>query len=290
MGKNCLVKRYKAVTNNPNLPILEVMQQFTLDAIAASGNASLTDDQKWALNHFFYQLGKFDESGLWSKFTFIMLPILASQVDHACIDYIDNTNRKAAGIQYASLVNKGIAMSANSYYAEKTIGAASNTDFSIFMAVSQATNQDSALINVTGTDAYYSGVELYLWQNIISQTVVKPQSFGFSGGGADSPFTYANNLKPSVIKAFSVSSWDGSSKSGIHGAIVEDGKVKLGNISIQPAKYVAFSVESGAKVFVKGSASSDPMQMVICGKGMTEAELVRVTNAVNDLRNALYTE
>ena len=32
------------------------MQQYTLDDIAASGNNSVTDNQKWALNELFYAL------------------------------------------------------------------------------------------------------------------------------------------------------------------------------------------------------------------------------------------
>lgn len=41
--ENCLVKKYKSVVNNPSLPVLETMQQFTLDAITRGGGMVLTD-------------------------------------------------------------------------------------------------------------------------------------------------------------------------------------------------------------------------------------------------------
>lgn len=76
---NCLVTRLKAVVNNPNLPILETMQQVTLDAIAASGNTNMTDAQKSALNHFFYQIGAVSNSALWQKIGGIFLPMICAK-------------------------------------------------------------------------------------------------------------------------------------------------------------------------------------------------------------------
>lgn len=90
MSNNCLVKKYKASVNNPNLPILETMQQFTLDAIAAGGNKSMTDAQKWALNHFFYQIGAIDNNGIWSKAGFVILPIIGANKNYHPYDYKNN--------------------------------------------------------------------------------------------------------------------------------------------------------------------------------------------------------
>lgn len=83
----CLITKLKAEVDNPNLPILETIQQITLDAIAASGNTSMTDAQKYALNHFFYQLGAVDNSALWSKIDGIILPFLANDAAHSIVDY-----------------------------------------------------------------------------------------------------------------------------------------------------------------------------------------------------------
>ena len=76
----CLVKTYNVVVNNPDLPILETMQQFTLNAIAASGNLSMTDEQKWALNRFFYKI-EFEkpDSNVCQQIVHSMMPDLTEE-------------------------------------------------------------------------------------------------------------------------------------------------------------------------------------------------------------------
>lgn len=88
MNNNCLVTRLKAVVNDDSLPVIESMHQFTLDAIAASGNNSMTDAQKWALNHFFYQIGAISNSGIYSKLQILGLPFIGTSMNTALHNYI----------------------------------------------------------------------------------------------------------------------------------------------------------------------------------------------------------
>lgn len=113
---NCLVTKLKAVVNNPNLPLLETMQQFTLDAIAASGNSNMTDAQKLALNHFFYEIGAINQDGVWNKINMLMIPMLATPTagytTNLVHDYKYNstliaTNSKITG------VNGGLSVTVN---------------------------------------------------------------------------------------------------------------------------------------------------------------------------------
>lgn len=90
MNNNCLVTRLKAVVNDDTLPVIETMQQFTLDAIAAGGNKSMTDAQKSALNHFFYQIGAISNSGIWSKVGSAILPIIGANKNYYPYDYKNN--------------------------------------------------------------------------------------------------------------------------------------------------------------------------------------------------------
>lgn len=85
--ENCLVTRLKAVVNNDSLPVLETMQQFTLDAIARSGNNTLTDEQKIALNHFFYQIGAVSNNELWQSVDTLLLPIIGANKEGVRQDY-----------------------------------------------------------------------------------------------------------------------------------------------------------------------------------------------------------
>lgn len=86
--KKCLVTRLKATVNDDSLPVIETMQQFTLDAIAASGNNNMTDAQKWALNHFFYSIGAISNSGIYSKLQVLGLPFIGTSMDTALHNYI----------------------------------------------------------------------------------------------------------------------------------------------------------------------------------------------------------
>ena len=90
MNNKCLVTRLKAVFDDDSLPVIEKMQQFTLDAIAAGGNKSMTDAQKLALNHFFYQIGAIDNRGIWSKAGFVILPIIGANKNYHPYDYKNN--------------------------------------------------------------------------------------------------------------------------------------------------------------------------------------------------------
>lgn len=96
--ENCLVTRLKAVVNNDSLPVLETMQQFTLDAIARSGNNTLTDEQKNALNHFFYQIGAVSNNELWQSIDNLFIPIIGANKEGVRQDYrttgayINNSN------------------------------------------------------------------------------------------------------------------------------------------------------------------------------------------------------
>lgn len=107
---NCLVTKLKVSVNNPNLPVLEKMQQFTLDAITASGNTSMTDAQKWALNHFFYEIGAIADNTLWNKVKCLLIPMICGDnVSTAFTDYVSNTVHAATpGDPDNAFTNHGI--------------------------------------------------------------------------------------------------------------------------------------------------------------------------------------
>lgn len=95
---NCLVTRLKATVNNAELPILETMQQFTLDAIAKGGGMVLSDNQKWGLNHFFYQIGAISNRGLWPKIRSIYIPLIGVGRTGVSKDYKDDSTLSSSSI------------------------------------------------------------------------------------------------------------------------------------------------------------------------------------------------
>lgn len=88
--ENCLVTKLRAVINNPDLPVIETIQQFTLDAIAASQNSSMSDAQKAALNHFFYQIGAIDNNGIFAKLELLLLSFIGGTKEGALVDFAKN--------------------------------------------------------------------------------------------------------------------------------------------------------------------------------------------------------
>lgn len=110
----CLVKTYNVVVNNPDLPILETMQQFTLNAIAASGNSSMTDAQKWALNRFFHQIGAIGNSETWQKVKCLIIPMICG--DNKATVYTDYTTNTVHASSYSGddgFVNHGFRKQEN---------------------------------------------------------------------------------------------------------------------------------------------------------------------------------
>lgn len=108
--ENCFVTKLKASADNPDLPILETMQQFTLNAIAKSGNVSMTDEQKWALNHFFYQVGAVGNTGIWNKIRTIFIPIIGATKNNIVLDY--KNDGVSMNSSSKSMVNQGGALEA----------------------------------------------------------------------------------------------------------------------------------------------------------------------------------
>lgn len=94
----CLVKTLNVVVNNPDLPVLETMQQFTLNAIAASGNSSMTDAQKWALNRFFHQIGAISNNETWQKVKCLIIPMICG--DNKATVYTDYTTNTVHASSY----------------------------------------------------------------------------------------------------------------------------------------------------------------------------------------------
>lgn len=88
---NCLITKLDAIVNDDTLPVLETMQQFTLDAITASGNETMADAQKASLNHFFYQIGAIDNNALWAKIKLLLLPMVCNKnIAKSLINYTTN--------------------------------------------------------------------------------------------------------------------------------------------------------------------------------------------------------
>lgn len=259
---NCLVTKLKAVVNNPNLPVLDTMQQFTLDAIAASGNASMTDDQKWALNRFFYQIGAIDNSTLWQKIQGVYLPVICGDnVATAMTDYVNNT----------------------------VIAAPSDSSFS-----------NHGLIGDTAEGRNYNGSNLNMsFIGVYTKDDLPNQSgniFGVRNTAKGGICGYSSLQAGGFgISAQVVSARFGNETAGATGAIVltRTTDVLFGvNVSGVYTKQVlerTFTEETLTEKMVCWGYSYSPIAVYVAGAGMTEDEAKTVMDAAIALKNA-FTE
>lgn len=83
--------------NIGQVEIERTLNAYTLAAIEASGNAGLTDSQKFALDDLFLAMGVDGSNNVMSKMRKVYLPIIAGAVNKALVNYADNsfTNDKS---------------------------------------------------------------------------------------------------------------------------------------------------------------------------------------------------
>lgn len=97
-----------SANNLGQVEITTELDAFTKAAIVASGNTSMTDVQKSALNTFFKKLGAFGATGVWSKIHYAWMPIIGGSLDKAFLNYKSNEVNVVPKSEYWSLVDGGI--------------------------------------------------------------------------------------------------------------------------------------------------------------------------------------
>lgn len=97
-----------SANNLGQVEITTELDDFTKAAIVASGNTSMTDVQKSALNTFFKKLGAFGAIGVWSKIHYAWMPIIGGSLDKAFLNYKSNEVNVVPKSEYWSLVDGGI--------------------------------------------------------------------------------------------------------------------------------------------------------------------------------------
>lgn len=262
---NCLITKLKAVVNNPNLPILETMQQFTLDAIAASGNSDMTDVQKGALNHFFYQLGKFDNGAIWNKIVGLAMPVICGDnIATAFTNYKDLT--VIAGDSRDSFSDHGYV--SGGYKTEYGSFSGSSYDLSVVVSIINKTGGGN--FSLSKSAGVYSG-------STPSSLIIKSTSSNFSVNLQNLIDVYGNTPKSTVDVAGSI-----SNQSGVVNRALDNGQILVGT---QSGERQAETQYSNASMYINGSALA-PICISITAKAFTEAELEKVMFAVKDLKDA----
>lgn len=268
--ENCLVKKLKAVINNPNLPYIETMQQFTLDAIAASGNNSMTDAQKWALNHFFYQIGAINSGNIFTKLKAIYLPVISADLQHTLINY-KNNNNDGGSFNNMSFTDKGLVSttSGNVYYSYVWLDPLTYTSLSLVLVRKN---------NFGGTYSWESG------GNATGGTCKIQDSCNIVLDNNTNASYVISNV-PSDARA-SVLSLNSVSDNNLNAVYMNSGS-NIVKVSSTIKTSPAFVDNINVRGQIKGKLTQgSPTRVSIVGNGLTDNEAKVLLEAVMELESA----
>lgn len=85
-----------------------ILSQFTLNAIVASGNNSMTSEQQQALEMFFRNTGAINNIGIWSKLDKVYIPFVTQNMANAYVNFKNNNVDATLNTEYFEYRNKGV--------------------------------------------------------------------------------------------------------------------------------------------------------------------------------------
>lgn len=97
-----------SANNLGQVEITTELAEFTKAAIAASGNSTMNEKQKSALNTFFRKVGAFGSTGVWSKIHYAWIPIIGGSLDKAFMNYKNNEVNVVPKSDYWTMVDGGV--------------------------------------------------------------------------------------------------------------------------------------------------------------------------------------
>lgn len=282
--------------NNLGKIYVGVLDNFTKAAITASGNSSMTDGQKAALNTFFETLGAFGTaSSIWSKLDKVYLPLIANDVANAMINYVDNSADTTPSSDYWQLRNHGIVGSFETRTQDRLTYTKNNffidmLNVSMFtLATENNTSQVMrGLLNYQGSN----GSSRFLIQDSLKSVGERLMSFtGIAPSGnatllatGDVGFEKNKALGFSVNTATDVTNItsDGSFVTAAGGAVLNNVVTETTSATYKPLCVASYSADANQR---SNNTLTAPYGAIIIGKRLTQAEMTTLKGAMEALAN-----
>lgn len=282
--------------NNLGKIYVGVLDNFTKAAITASGNSSMTDGQKAALNTFFETLGAFGTaSNIWSKLDKVYLPLIADDVANAMINYVDNSADTTPSSDYWQLRNRGIVGSFETRKADRLTYTKNNFFIDVLnwsvMTLSTENNSSKTIRNLV----YYMGANgssRFVIQDSLSSAGKRMMSFtGIAPSGsaqllstADAGFSKNKALGFSVNSATNVTgiTTDGTIIMSAGGSVLNSVVTETTSATYKPLCSANYSSDANQR---SNNTSTAPYGAIIIGKRLTQAEMTTLKGAMEALAN-----
>lgn len=275
--RQCLVTKLKAVVSDDSLPVLRTMQQFTLDAIEASGNAAMTSAQKIALNDFFYDIGAIANSALWQKIHVLLLPMICNDnLDKVVVDYTNNVAQAAPDASWG-FVNHGIVHIGSSF----VTGLVLNKTFT-----GRTDSLSLVFVGMSGFGTEVGSVSQLLRIYVTGQSS-SASKFGMHNTG--------NNLCADALGAVITTPISGASGYDILGMNVGENATKAIYANSVSGDNIVVDSPASARSQTPFTASGDNIQiypnkeaagLILMASPLTTTELTTLVNAAKGLKAA----
>lgn len=277
-----------SANNLGQVEVKRVINPFTLAAIDASGNQSMTNEQKSALDTFFETIGAFGSANsIWSKLDKVYIPFLCSSLSKACVNYKTNViDRSLSETRYA-LRNRGVtgATESPAGYTEPKLNEDIAIDPKDLSVLAILMEQDVSLTGINPLVAYEGNSGSNRWSvslsksgngnGLVSLTGIKPSGSLDHLVGNSFPIPYklmGINIRAvnDIVYCQESSLFHSTNASSFLESVGED----------TPAKSLGIFTDSASRAI---SSSAPSIGMVLLGKGLTDAELIELKSASESL-------
>lgn len=265
------------------------ISEFTLSAIAASGNNSMTDAQIQALDTFFRNIGAVANTGIFTKMDYIFLPMITLGLANSLMNYKNNTKPLTPASDKYQMLNGGlIGLSATASNNPDLI-ITDNEDFDLanFSLIGMAMGYKTG---ASAVEAYYAKVYSKTTasnrMSIYSSTNSQQQKTVYNIYGTGQTY-YSKPIKEAVNSSplpVAVSHSSSTAYSYVrNGAVVSD---------TAGASFYAKET-GGRRIAVIGNLAGYgnintylPVGAILIGKALTDSELLTAYNSILALYDA----
>lgn len=278
--------------NNIGKVVIAEISEFTKAAIEASGNTSMSANQKLALEVFFDTIGAKDNSGVAAKIERLYIPLInGGNLATALVNYKDNVVDSVLDSNNYQMRNRGVAGLLESPSAitsvAKTSTIVDSKDFSFFIGFNENFDNGGRVAYIASYNGNSGNNRFYLQTTTGSadgnatlyKTHISPSGLNMLGGNSD--------YSSIAFKTFGMSSVANTNDmlfENIFGEFSTKTYSALANIGQDTTPSDLMLFVNASKVPMKSNAPA--VGMLMFGKGMTEQEMRTFKMAADTLAEA----